>query len=323
MESRESTMLIILEGPDLAGKSTLAGLVTVQLASRYRGSRVELLHRSPPKQHPLDEYVTPLLGYDPRGDTHIVCDRWHIGESIYPIVKNRPSAMSPGVKTYVDKFLESRGAMVMVINPEREVLLKRLSDRGDPLVTEVELIQLNDLFATVTERLERYVTFTPTVDTVLASAVGTAKRVTPTPWVTYVGPRVPSILLVGDERNCRGEDCEHDRPRHSPLGPAFMPYPATSGAFLMNAVKSVMNDFGVANACDVDDILGMWRELYQPRVVALGVKASEKLHDLGIPHGTVPHPKFIRRFYHRKGMRYAAQIAVVAESQEDAISWRP
>lgn len=327
-------MLIILEGPDLAGKSTLAGNLVTQLAARYSGI-VQSMHRSVPTMHPLDEYVTPLLEYRPRENEHIVCDRWHLGEVVYPIVKRRKSSMTLGTLAYVENFLKSRGAMIMIINPPELTLLERLAQRGDDFVTEDELLHVRSTFSAVsaTAYYERYVQFMPSVDTALASARATEDRATPTRWVTYVGPRVPQVLLVGDERNCLGgNQCTH-RPSwdktgdavHSTLGPAFMPYPSTSGFFLTNAVHRQLRDehWGLANACDVDDILAMWRELYEPKVVALGVRAAEKLEDLGIPHGSVPHPQFMRRFYHRYMGIYGETIERVAHSQEKAISWRP
>jgi thymidylate kinase len=333
-------MLIILEGPDLAGKSTIAGQLITQLATRYPRHSTQLLHRSPPTSHPLDEYVTPLLEYDPRGTQNIVCDRWHLGEIVYPKIKNRASSMSPAILSYVQMFLESRGAMIAIINPSESNLVKRLAERGDDHVTESELAAIHRRFAEMAGDpdvwFERYFTFQPTVDTLLYSATGCGKRVPPGRYVTYVGPQAPSVLLVGDDRNCRGGDaCTHakvgrtdGRPTHSPRGPAFMPYPATSGEFLMRSITGLrwhtfVPLLGLANACDVDDIMSLWRDLYRPRVVALGVNAAARLDEVGIQHGSVPHPQFVRRFHYRSAFSYGQKILDVAASGEDAISWRP
>jgi len=81
-------VIVILEGTDGVGKTTAAQ----QLASR--GDHVALLHPGPPvTDDPYREYLHPLvwlcdLGYD------VVCDRWHIGELVWPVVFKRPPIMN-------------------------------------------------------------------------------------------------------------------------------------------------------------------------------------------------------------------------------------
>jgi hypothetical protein len=103
-----------------------------------------------------------------------------------------------------------------------------------------------------------------------------------------------------------------------------MPYPGTSGHYLLSLLDPNGScRVGLANACDVDDPIALWKTLDEPRVVALGRMASMKLTWAGVPHGTVPHPQYVRRFHHATGHLYAVLIRDVARSGEDAASWRP
>src|SRR5690348_14510865 len=104
-------MLIILEGPDGAGKTTLANEIIRFFTglSLHRHEPIELLHKGPCISHPLDEYELPLINYRP-GAKHIVCDRWHLGEAIYPAILKRNTKWDVAIDRHIELFLRSRGA---------------------------------------------------------------------------------------------------------------------------------------------------------------------------------------------------------------------
>lgn len=81
-------MFIALEGPDGAGKSTLAQAI----ADATPGT--EIVHFSQLKQNPLDEYVYALEDYSPGKGGNLVTDRWHIGEDIYGPLYRGESGMT-------------------------------------------------------------------------------------------------------------------------------------------------------------------------------------------------------------------------------------
>jgi len=80
-------LIVILEGTDGVGKTTAAHQLAV-------GNHSALLHPGPPKSDdPIREYLYPLArlvraGYD------VVCDRWHIGEMVWPHVFGRVPLMT-------------------------------------------------------------------------------------------------------------------------------------------------------------------------------------------------------------------------------------
>lgn len=312
-------MLIVCEGPDCVGKSTLAVRLTKDL-ERGTGDQtnVELKHKGPPVLHPLDEYVMPLLDYRPFRGQHVVCDRWHWGESVYPQVFKRATHYDDAVRYYTELFLQSRGAHVVHVTGPECRTRRCIEHRGDDLVN-VESVETMHLMFDDCERTSLnsfvrvdghavyddalgYVDIISTAATVgrRASMLG--------PFTTYVGPVRPDLLLLGDVRG-------KSMPDYDDLRPAFMPYPATSGHYLMTQLTrhlslAQLGKIGLANACDVDDPEMLWEALGRPYTVTLGRHADKATGDW-VGH-SVPHPQFIRRFKNSLGAEYVRDI--IAES---------
>lgn len=316
-------MLIILEGPDCAGKSTLASDIKRRIWSR--GDGVDIFHRGPPTRHPLDEYVTPLLEYRP-GRPHIICDRWHLGELVYPQILGRPTRMDPAVTWYIEMFLRSRGASITVLRPPFDELMVRYAVRGDRFIATDQMMAVWEAF----NQLEPLSPARRTPDEVIASATGAAQRAQRlNRLVTYVGDPTPDVVFVGDVRNCVGVHCTH-RDRHSPLGTAFMPYPATSGHYLLRSLLAAVDlkwistvRVGLINACDVDSVPLADDALYGPNLVTLGVQANKKLIKLGIPHAAAPHPQYVRRFHNSAMPAYGKLLSNIIGTERNELQWRP
>lgn len=316
-------MLIILEGPDCAGKSTLAQQILRYLTVKYPRDTVELIHRGPPTGHPLDEYVVPLLDYRPNNRHHIICDRWHLGEWVYPIATGRKTHMDLSVLNYVELFLASKGALTVILNPGVDVVMTRYRQRGDALQSDdVIRAAVTEYFTEIPQRHAFSLAIATSDDVVFVAreADWSARLLTAT---TYVGSPDPETLLVGDVRGCMGGNaCQHGW-SHPVNGTAFMPYPGTSGHYLTRALGDDPDNVAIVNACDVDDVAEVWHEVYTPNVVALGVSAHERLQEAKIPHATVPHPQFVRRFHHAANIGYGQLIQEVAGTERNELKWRP
>lgn len=314
-------MLIILEGPDLAGKSTLADRLLTYISVKFPNDTVTMIHRRWPDSHPLDEYVTPLLDYRPGRQQHYVLDRWHLGEVAYPRVLKRPTLMSRGVFRYVEAFLAARGAVIGYLSTDEETLTNRYEVRGDEHRSLDDILRVKREFDVVIEESElpkRRGVFTPEqlVDvaryrelTVGSSAFCYKK--------TYVGSPFPLQLYVGDTRGCDGKACTH-RPPHDPAFPAFGPFVNTCGDFLMSALPDDRVPWGLYNVNDVD-ALGM--ESYESiDVVALGREASKTLRRLSVPHTVVPHPQYVKRFHHGEVDEYRRLLSL--RDRKDHGTWK-
>lgn len=297
------------------GKSTLAVRFTKDLESQAGIERdVELLHKGPPVRHPLDEYVLPLVDYRPFRGQHIIADRWHWGELVYPQVFNRTTRYDDAVRLYTELFLMSRGAYVVHVSGPEDRTTRCIEHRGDDLVDVESVKTMHFLFGdcertslnpfitvdghTVYDDVLRYMNIIER-----AGSLGrTAARLNQ--FVTYVGPPNPKLLLLGDVRGKSTPTCDD-------LRPAFMPYPSTSGHYLFTQLArhlsiTQLKHIGVANACDVDDAEKLWRTLGQPCTVTLG-RHADKIAGRWADH-SVPHPQFVRRFKNSQGAGYAHDI---------------
>jgi hypothetical protein len=318
-------LLIILEGADCAGKSTLAGRLVDRLRFADPDASVRYHHAGVPQLHPLEEYVEPLLDYRPGTGQHVVCDRWHLGESVYPGVLGRPTQLTPAVRAYVELFLRSRGAVLVYCAASYDYLRDCALGRVDDSPADVATIHdtLGSFRAALTGSLvplvvedvtgehvtaaEHHRAVDATLDRVCALADRFDRASRPlVPYVTYVGPPRPALLLVGDRRGVPSTELED----HGSW-PAFAPFPATSGDYLLGTLTSTdlrvpshgvtLGDVGLVNANDVDRVDHCWVELGRPRVVALGVNAQRRLRSLGIPFDEARHPQYWRRFhYHQR-----------------------
>lgn len=312
-------MLIILEGVDRSGKSTLAKMITDLLRRLHPADRVELLRAGPPMKHPLDEYERPLFHYRPGSGHHIICDRWHIGERVYPSVFGRKTALTNAGTSHIEAFLRSRGALLVYLHAAPSVLDARLDaeQRATPGSSLVDSAQLTvsrhimDVEARAST-LVRYEVDT-TLDRDMAFDARNVVRVAETlernvlqiaELRTYVGSENPHLLLLDNARHAA-------RAAADPT-PALMPYPATSGHFLLSAIDpfASRSDFGLLNVNDVDDARRAWEILGEPPAVALGVDAWRSSSEWAA--GAVPHPQYVRRFFNKHSRWYADLIARAA-----------
>jgi len=141
-------MLIILEGVDGAGKSTLASAIVEKIQKLHPEDTVEYLHASQIKGTVYEEYVEPLNDYSPGSGRHIVIDRWHVGERIYGPLYRDSSAFdaATGSFAWIELFLASKGARLWNVTQELDVLQKRLADRGEDFLEDRHVEYVRDRF---------------------------------------------------------------------------------------------------------------------------------------------------------------------------------
>lgn len=325
--------LTILEGADCTGKSTLAGRVVDELRRCYPGERVTYLHAGVPSGHPLDVYVEPLLDYRPGTGRHVVCDRWHVGESVYPAVLDRPTHLTPSVRWYVEAFLRSRGAVLIYCAASPSYLRDCGVARGDDRDELARIARTQDAFqaAIATSSLPRSVEdvtddgmhdefdYRATVLRTVAFSTYQASRAEAlNPFTTYVGPPRPRLLLVGDRRGTSSHDLAE-------FGdwPAFVPRLGTSGDYLLTTLTSdelrvpthglTIGEIGLVNANDVDDVRACWEALGRPEVVGLGANAQRQLKINNISFRDVPHPQYWKRFWYNHNSDYLRLLITTTE----------
>ena len=125
-------MLIVLEGPDGAGKTTLAKALMAGFYRKWPSGTFRIEHRGPLRLNvdPADEYTLP--DYDPADMTNlVVCDRWHLSEAVYgPIYRGGSRADLD----FHEKWLDDRGALKLYVTAPLSALTSRVSERGDDFI---------------------------------------------------------------------------------------------------------------------------------------------------------------------------------------------
>lgn len=311
-------MLIVVEGPDCAGKSTLIERLRRYIEDLSPNDVVHVIKSGTPIEHPLEEYVVPLLGYRPNSkinaNHHIICDRLHWGERVYPAVLQRATSMDMAQWRYIEAFLQSRGALMVHLSASTDTLVERMEVRGDDLIKPDQLDEIRTRYQhLVRDSVLPYIygeshTMPHLVKLIVDAAEDCARTAMAlNRFTTYVGPRAPARLLLGD---VRGPAFQTENPIDQ-LRPAFMPYPSMSGAYLWRALAEAPHHafadggIGVANACDVDDIRELHKALGRPSVVTLGANATHAFKDVATQ---VPHPQWVRRFAHHRIDEYGDQL---------------
>ena len=244
-------MLIVVEGTDASGKTTLVSEIQKQLKDLFPDRPVEFFHKSKPEEMTrrwvLKDYVTSIENVD-WTSTNAIADRWHWGEVTYAPLK-RPESSTDGYGLlgvagwrWVELFLASRGVSQVWLYQPLEVLKKRLASRGDDYVSVDELDEILAQYRKAgSQTATDFTIFEPEPDSLddvpelARKIIGDsyfnsvkARKLKNFPW--YIGNPNPHVLLVGDTQNVKSE---YGRETILP----FMPVNANSGEFLLSSFK--------------------------------------------------------------------------------------
>jgi thymidylate kinase len=143
-------MIILLEGPDGSGKSTLCDeLIRVHTEEGRGGSAVWKRGPFTAEHGPWEEYVQDLLQLTPNPDWLVVMDRWHLGELVYGPILRDASRLSLDQCRWIDSLLRDRGALYVHVYAPSPTLMKRLTERGDDLIAPDLLPKINNAYCGV------------------------------------------------------------------------------------------------------------------------------------------------------------------------------
>jgi hypothetical protein len=307
-EGRHHVALIIIEGCDGTGKSTLAA----RLAETFEqdGDDIHVIHRGPPERHPIVEYELALSGYRPNSGVTIICDRWHLGADVYGPLKRLDDGLDSAIRWHIEQYLISRGAL-LVLAESVENHIEMMNARGEDYIDNDEAILVVDGFrrAAMHSLLPRLADSIPfDLEKIREKARSTEQRAAAlAAFPSYVGPRRPRTLLLGDKKN-RNNPALTDLLTEG----AFVPYKQSSGTYLIKALLLAATPLevmkvGLANANE-EDVARLWDTLYNPQIIALGREAAQACENASVPHAFAPHPAYVRRFMHKDIMTYGRTL---------------
>ena len=126
-------MLLITEGIDGTGKTTLSEYLSNQLKLRYN-------KENKPEKEGFPYYLSKSL----KLKDYSITDRFHIGEAVYPKVKNDGrKPLEVWQQQMIERVLLSRGAMIIYCCSSKEQIEKVYKERGENYVTIDEYPFLN------------------------------------------------------------------------------------------------------------------------------------------------------------------------------------
>lgn len=311
-------MLIVVEGTDETGKTTLASA----LAEHRAGTCV---HTGPPGEAgPLYEYARQLT--EVVQDDLTVMDRFHWGEMVYGPEYRGESGLDAEMLYWLDLVIGGKGGVMVLCTDSPSDIYDRVVGNDDDFVRH-DLRHLRELQAHFVQ-----LTATTTLrvhDHSISRPLNTAMLLARTAWGgTHIisaqqttgghllSVAAPSVLLVGDEPAKSGDTTTRAFP--------FYPRLNSSGHFLMGALRAtdlhrqVMITNSLAPDGEPVDVLKLFIETPTiSSVVALGRQASNRLTAQNVTHHRAFHPQYARRFYHHSKTEYAASLYAAAKLRID------
>lgn len=273
---------VIIEGPDGAGKTTLAK----QLQKKYK---LEYHHEGPPPAEPsaLQHYAGLLL----RTEAPTVFDRLHLGELVYgPLLRNG-SRLKPTDIVLMDRLLNARGITTILCLPPWDVCLANTK-------TKEELIQNEDTLLNAYKAWDEVASNHPVdfIHDYTADSKVELERTATLP-AGAIGSPDASILFVGERADGRGLDL-----------PFFSSIVRGDNAYLNKRIVEARIPEANIALVNCLDVRGNARPLVEitkalPNlkvIVPLGAFAYRQLREEGVFGYEVyamPHPRFWKKHH--------------------------
>lgn len=296
-------MLIIIEGADKTGKTTLANAIVDKFGCKY-------VHFGKPKKHPATEYAEYALSISPKDN--LVLDRFYLGELVYgPLLRGKAGINDVEFAT-LERILRTKQAILIQTITDSALANKRLKvSTQDEAVNEdqntkaargfKELIGRSNLQhqflydGSTYENLNVLLGQLESMKTIVERNQDIIPKV-----CTGIGtPAGKKIILVGEKvnKNVTWLNLPFDR--------------GFSSEFLLNSLKAAGVPEKMIYLCNSDTINSHEVDFLTRDVtlfIALGKKAHEKLKFLNVPHVELAHPQYVKRFLWPLRDKYVAQL---------------
>ena len=276
--------IIILEGPDGSGKTTLANQLRNKLG-------YIIIKTGPPKPNEdvFCSYTNALLTAVESGKL-TVFDRHYLGELIYGPLLRGENKLGVQGRDLLERLIAARGVTLVVCSPSWKTLVAGWRGKDDLLKQEQQLHTVCDAYLAEAERLHlRVYDWTATSgDWYEAAPMSLPAGVT--------GYHQADTLFIGERPGTTRP--EWDLPFHSMTGSARYLWETLHGISDWQDQRGVwVNAFNVAGKqIDLTAVITSLPNLR--RVVALGGVAYQACTHQHIGAVQVQHPAYWRRFHH-------------------------
>lgn len=312
--------IIVIEGPDGVGKTTLANALCEKLGAKYR----HLTYRWP-KSMDLYHWAGIEACLRDSARQPVILDRWWPSEAVYAAAF-RGGTKWPWMSRMADRVaLKHRVFYVLALPKDKPAYVKHYEElKGKRVEMYDSMHKVYDLFGdwetTMKDRVDfmTYDFMTEGFDNFDLFVEDLMQRAYD--WnagnhifgQTILDRRTagqlvcPEVLFVGDRSNPKGR---------RPQWPFF-----DRGGHCSRWLAATLQQSGIpeyklawANAHDRSGHIQITEQLVEiispQRVVSLGAQASSALHKLGVSHQMLCHPKFYERFDPALGQRDFAELS--------------
>lgn len=293
--------IIVLEGPDGGGKTTLANYLEKQFGYIY-------LHTGVPENEDLLLEYAIKIQRAREMSVSVVLDRLHVGESVYgPIIRKRDRLGHTG-QVIIQRFVRASGAVLVFCRPPYEIALanwRKRHSKGE------EYVDLEHRYEHIYDRYKHYETFETfkgslTYDYSSCSLRDISETILQK---TMVASRLPhevigspsaSVLFVGERAN------------QTDLDSPWVDLSNSSHFFNTCLWEAGFKESEMmfVNALQLDhtpnNLHTLIPKLRVQHVVAVGGVASRALGK--IPHLKIHHPAYWKRFHSKKKDTYVERL---------------
>lgn len=318
-------MLIVIEGPDRVGKSTMASTLRTRMVAGLN-RRVVTIHRGAPKDtdHPLRDYALPISTYSPTTPTDrmthsMVTDRWHLGDLVYGPIYRGECRQTLQMIAYTEALITARGGIRLHMTADPAIIMKRIENEGEDN-SYLKLADVSHVVASFRQVCDgadgAWIRTDTTGWTDESYTVRAADKLIDTALKTeamalpihlsdsdYVGPLRPRFLVVGNDTETRRSG-HGDRTSYA----AFTPWEGSIAEYLIGCMlESGMNMFSDTGLTKTNgySLGALHKALGQPSIIALGDDGLDYVNQNGLTAaGWLRDPEREHKFRKKNRDRY-------------------
>mgnify|MGYP001350063180 CR=1 FL=1 len=285
--------MIIIEGPDGAGKSTLVQYIKKE-------TTFGVLKPYYPKVNQLAYYLhTPPMYYG------YFLERYYLSELAYPQFKGDREVMVPWGQFQIEAAMLPYAPVIFYLRPDRETIIRNIKTRGDDYVDENDVDRMLQVYDSIVEK-----SFLPVVrydfekdDVALKIEEAVNKHITADSYCIdlrgylYTGSvKRDGIMIIGDEPSDKSVGNGYIKGFLSDKGSSAFLHRALYEAGIYEHTMPYFTNWGKGFDNDEDRMRALKEEIdaIQPRkIITMGKDVTQKT---GIGGGELEHPSYVKRF---------------------------